>query len=426
MRTAETKTRFEELDLETRLEKLAPGIGEEKGPGWQYIASSKFSRGRPSQRLWTIQRFLVCTTKRMQRCAGTDELGLGLILSTQLSARVTLHQRLNDSQQTCHMSHTGFAQLCLHYIWPSKCSNVSCICRPPTIICWFSWQWHSYLSLTSFFPVIIMRRLASFLLSIVVVNAIIHDSFSLSARHARLSRRESILDVHARAVAPKRCPNLKNKAAALARPSVCSPYLCYFRLCLLLPLPSHPAVIIHLPQHHPRAMLMHLLLRRLIIIPVLFKSLAIVVLTAPPVGSFFWWEISAYSTFQEQVTPVSGPNGHIDWMNCGFEGSGWNPPYVTVHDIITIPLGTALQDPNSPFRACAPYVHLFEQYGGAYGIPAILLASFAMQESSCRPWIVGGAGEQGLMQITVDKCGGAPNGDCKDPVSYFSFPFHFF
>ena len=34
-----------------------------------------------------------------------------------------------------------------------------------------------------------------------------------------------------------------------------------------------------------------------------------------------------------------------------------------------------------------------------------------MQESSCDPSTVGGAGEQGLMQITKDKCGGAPNGN---------------
>ena len=40
-----------------------------------------------------------------------------------------------------------------------------------------------------------------------------------------------------------------------------------------------------------------------------------------------------------------------------------------------------------------------------------------MQESSCIPTTVGGAGEQGLMQITVDKCGGAPGGNCQDPVS---------
>jgi hypothetical protein len=48
-----------------------------------------------------------------------------------------------------------------------------------------------------------------------------------------------------------------------------------------------------------------------------------------------------------------------------------------------------------------------------------------MQESSCNPSAVGGAGEQGLMQITRDKCRGAPNGNCKDIVSllirYFKF-----
>ena len=40
-----------------------------------------------------------------------------------------------------------------------------------------------------------------------------------------------------------------------------------------------------------------------------------------------------------------------------------------------------------------------------------------MQESSCNPHTVGGGGEQGLMQITKDKCGGAPGGNCQDPVS---------
>ena len=50
-------------------------------------------------------------------------------------------------------------------------------------------------------------------------------------------------------------------------------------------------------------------------------------------------------------------------------------------------------------------------------MPATLLASFAMKASSCNPDTVGGAGEQGLMQSTKDKCGEAPNGNCKDPVS---------
>lgn len=40
-----------------------------------------------------------------------------------------------------------------------------------------------------------------------------------------------------------------------------------------------------------------------------------------------------------------------------------------------------------------------------------------MQESSCNPHTVGGGGEQGLMQITRDKCGGAPGGNCQDVVS---------
>jgi membrane-bound lytic murein transglycosylase MltF len=51
-------------------------------------------------------------------------------------------------------------------------------------------------------------------------------------------------------------------------------------------------------------------------------------------------------------------------------------------------------------------------------VPAILLASFAMQESSCNPNTVGGAGEQGLMQLTSDKCVGTPNGNCQDVVSH--------
>lgn len=119
----------------------------------------------------------------------------------------------------------------------------------------------------------------------------------------------------------------------------------------------------------------------------------------------------------------------MDWLDCGFEGSGWNPPYVRVKDLITVSLDVALQDKNSPFKACTDYISLFEKHGNVYNIPPIMLASFAMQESSCRPWVVGGAGEQGLMQITKDKCGGAPGGNCQDPVSVnstFSVVIHVF
>ncbi|KAJ7496009.1 lysozyme-like protein [Mycena galericulata] len=119
----------------------------------------------------------------------------------------------------------------------------------------------------------------------------------------------------------------------------------------------------------------------------------------------------------KSITKTTGPNGDIDWLNCGLTSSGgWNPPYLDVNDIISVPLSTAVKASGTPFSACSAFVSLFDQYGSEYGVPGILLASFAMQESSCNPGTVGGAGEQGLMQLTVDKCGGAPGGNCKDPA----------
>ncbi|KAK1235598.1 hypothetical protein PQX77_001191 [Marasmius sp. AFHP31] len=115
------------------------------------------------------------------------------------------------------------------------------------------------------------------------------------------------------------------------------------------------------------------------------------------------------------VTNESGPNGALSWINCGVDGSGWRPQFVQVSDLKVVDLSHALEDPNSPFKACGPYIDKFVQYGNEAGIPPILMASFAMQESSCNPSTTGGGGEVGLMQITVDKCGGAPGGNCYDP-----------
>jgi len=119
----------------------------------------------------------------------------------------------------------------------------------------------------------------------------------------------------------------------------------------------------------------------------------------------------------KEVTALSGPNGNIDWLNCGFESDhGWQPPYISIEDIVTHSLSTAVTKPDSPFKECSQYIWIFEKYGSQYNIPPILLASFAMQESSCQPDIVGGGGEQGLMQISGEKCVGAPNpGGCTDP-----------
>jgi len=115
------------------------------------------------------------------------------------------------------------------------------------------------------------------------------------------------------------------------------------------------------------------------------------------------------------ITATSGPNGAQSWLNCGVDGSGWQPPPVTVDQLIVADLDQAITEPGTPFKACAPYISLFKQYGAEFNIPPILIASIAMQESTCNPHAVGGAGEQGLMQITKDKCGGAPGGDCQNP-----------
>lgn len=67
------------------------------------------------------------------------------------------------------------------------------------------------------------------------------------------------------------------------------------------------------------------------------------------------------------VTPVSGPNGNIDWLNCGVNEGGWQPPYVIANDLITKDLLTAIQSPHSPFKACAPFLNMFEQYAHEFG-----------------------------------------------------------
>lgn len=49
-----------------------------------------------------------------------------------------------------------------------------------------------------------------------------------------------------------------------------------------------------------------------------------------------------------------------------------------------------------------------------------------MQESSCNPHTVGGGGEQGLMQLTHEKCDAAPGGNCQDADYNISTGARFF
>ncbi|ODO08558.1 transglycosylase SLT domain-containing protein [Cryptococcus wingfieldii CBS 7118] len=103
------------------------------------------------------------------------------------------------------------------------------------------------------------------------------------------------------------------------------------------------------------------------------------------------------------------PNGSEDWLNCGLTGAGWTPPMVTVDDLIAVELSA-----DGTFSACADYIDKFNTYGAQYNVKPVMLASFAMQESTCNPSITGGNGEAGLMQLTAANCEGAPDGNCYD------------
>ncbi|KIS65840.1 uncharacterized protein UMAG_06218 [Mycosarcoma maydis] len=107
------------------------------------------------------------------------------------------------------------------------------------------------------------------------------------------------------------------------------------------------------------------------------------------------------------------PNGSQNFLNCGLTSGGWNPPKLGL-DQIKILSGQQAAD-SAVFAPCKPLLWAFQAAEKAHGIPATVLMSFAMQESTCNPNVTGGNGEQGLMQITPDKCGGAPGGNCKDP-----------
>lgn len=114
------------------------------------------------------------------------------------------------------------------------------------------------------------------------------------------------------------------------------------------------------------------------------------------------------------ITQSSGPNGSQDFLNCGINGDGWTPAPVKMGMIKTVTLES--EPAKTTFAPCQKYNSIFEKYGRKYNIPPIFLAAFAMQESSCKVNDMGdNGGAWGLMQITSDKCGGAPGGNCADP-----------
>lgn len=93
------------------------------------------------------------------------------------------------------------------------------------------------------------------------------------------------------------------------------------------------------------------------------------------------------------------PNGSEDWLNCGLNGGGWSPPHVTINQLIAADL-----DDTGVFAPCSSYINKFKQYGKEFNVYPIMLASFAMQESTCNAGATGGNGEAGLMQIAPPNC----------------------
>jgi len=110
-----------------------------------------------------------------------------------------------------------------------------------------------------------------------------------------------------------------------------------------------------------------------------------------------------------KISKTAGPNGKMGWVNCGLTGGGWKPPRIKITDLVIKDIDEAMN--SGVFAPCKKYAYLFKKYGNQYGIPPMFVAAFAMQESTCNAYISNG----GLMQITSDKCGGAPGGKCNDP-----------
>lgn len=90
------------------------------------------------------------------------------------------------------------------------------------------------------------------------------------------------------------------------------------------------------------------------------------------------YNFSILTSASADITATSGPNGAITWLNCGLDGSGWNPPYIQVSDLISADLGQSISTGNSPFNACSDYVDMFYQYAEQNGREYLVSPSFSM------------------------------------------------
>lgn len=112
-----------------------------------------------------------------------------------------------------------------------------------------------------------------------------------------------------------------------------------------------------------------------------------------------WDDTCGSADATAETTDVSGPNGNINFLNCGLNANGWTAPALHINQVKYKGLSEVQDD--SLFSACAPYFDLFNQHGAEHGVPPIFLASIAMQESSCNPSATGGGGEAGELWVFI-------------------------
>lgn len=94
--------------------------------------------------------------------------------------------------------------------------------------------------------------------------------------------------------------------------------------------------------------------------------------------------------------------------------------------MISQDLNDVLSRPGNPYEACRPHIDAFYKSAKQYGVPAILIAAIAMQESSCDASTIGHNSEQGLMQITSEKCpGGYVSDACMEPWTNIDIGTHY-
>ena len=77
---------------------------------------------------------------------------------------------------------------------------------------------------------------------------------------------------------------------------------------------------------------------------------------------------------------------------------------MTLDNAVIKSLDEILSIPGNPLSACNNLLNDFNAVSASHNVPAALLASIALQESTCRSGVIGPNGEVGLMQLTPDKC----------------------